>query len=80
MLCMQAAPEHGMVLCPNGFAPYTSLQLDFSKPFLQGRPPVLALSISHPRVLLLTRFLEDILYAVATLQVNVSVCTLSYAP
>lgn len=66
----QAAPEHGMVLRPNGSASYTSLQLDYSQPALPASPPVLALSITHPRVLLLTRFVEDILYAVDTLQVG----------
>ena len=67
---VQAAPDHGMVLRPNGGAPYTSLQLDFSQPALPATSAVLALSITHPRVVLLARFVEDILYAADTLQVG----------
>lgn len=59
-----------MVVRPNGSAPYTSLELDFSQPALPAFPPVLAVNLAHPRLLLLTRFVEDILYAADTLQVG----------
>ena len=67
---MQAAPGQGIVLGSNGDSSYTSLQLDYSQPSLSTLPPVLTLNVSHPRLIVLNRFIEDALYAAKTLQVD----------
>lgn len=69
---LQAAPGQGIVLGPNGDSPYTSLQLDYSQPSLSTVLPVLSLNVTHPRVIVLNRFIEDVLYAAKTLQVDPS--------
>ena len=67
---LQAAPGHGIALGPNGKSPYTSMQIEYSQPALSAASPVLAINISYPRVVLLNRFIEDVIYAGKTLQVG----------
>ena len=66
---MQAAPEHGIVLCSTMNTEYTSVQLEYAQPVSPKRPPVLQLHVAHPRVLLLMRFVNDLLYAAEVVQV-----------
>lgn len=67
---MQAAPEHGIVLCSTMNTEYTSVDLEYTQPVNPARPPLLQLHVAHPRVLLLMRFVNDLLYAVEVVQVG----------
>ena len=72
MAFMQAAPEHGIVLCSTINTEYTSVQLEYAHPVSARRAPVLQLHVAHPRVLLLMRFVNDLLYAAEVVQVRAS--------
>ena len=56
---------------------YTSVEMEYSQPADPARPPVLQLHVAHPRVLLLMRFVNDLLYAVEVVQVCASPRTLN---
>ena len=49
---------------------YTSVEMEYTQPANPARPPMLQLHVAHPRVLLLMRFVNDLLYAVEVVQVR----------
>ncbi|BDA48870.1 hypothetical protein COCOBI_12-5530 [Coccomyxa sp. Obi] len=61
---MQARPEHSMVLRPNSAAESCSLTLEYTQPLKRSQPPSLIIEMANPRMLVLFRFLHDILFGV----------------
>ncbi len=72
---LQARPEHSNVLRPNTAGKYMEVRLSVTVP--ASGPPQLALEVSSPRILLLQRFVLDILYAVKLFLVRGSALTVA---
>ena len=59
---MQARPEHSHVLRPYASGKYTEVRLTVSVP--AAGPPQLQLEVASPRILLMQRFVLDVIYGV----------------